>query len=50
MTAWDRCALGTCTCGAAEWLEGPEGGCSQMFKCAQCGKEYVLHPGERVEA
>lgn len=41
-------ALGACDdCGSMRWLEGPEGGASQMFKCAGCGAEYVLSPGRR---
>lgn len=49
MTAWDRKLLGQCeVCQGVAWLEGPEGGASQMFQCANCGAEYVLHPGRRM--
>ena len=47
MTPWDALILRRCDCGATAWLEGPEGGCSQMFKCAECEAEYVVHPGRR---
>jgi hypothetical protein len=36
-------------CPNRRWLSGPEGGCSQMFMCDGCEKEFMVHPGQVEE-
>ena len=41
---------GCLVCGCEDrFLIGPRGGLSQMFKCDNCGTEYVVYPTGKVE-
>jgi len=41
---------GCLVCGCEDrFLMGPRGGLSQMFKCDNCGTEYVAYPTGEVE-